>query len=151
MALLRTPLMLGALRQTSSSRVTSWGFRAAFHPTRAHPVVICRSNLEKGLDRLVMLLVALSVSNGQGFQDLAHVAESVLARCLGYSRLIDELAHVNVAHFIRTDINGHLQIYTRRGKCSSRRDERSATGCPPQWPRRLETGAARLLIRCLPG
>ena len=97
MALFRMPLNLWALRHTSSRRVTSCGFRAR---PRTPPVVICGLDFKKGLDGLIMRLVAFSIGDGEGFQSLSHMAESLLACCLCYSRFIDELAHIEIAHII---------------------------------------------------
>ena len=52
---------------------------------------------------MVVLLVALSVGDGKGFQNLSHVTASILARCLCYGSLINELANVNVTHIIPID------------------------------------------------
>lgn len=69
----------------------------------SHPIVISYLDSENGFNRQIMLFVALSISDGQGFQNFTHMAESILARCLCYRCFIDEVAYVDVAHIINTD------------------------------------------------
>ena len=63
-------------------------------------IALLRLHFEEGLHTLEVLLIAFAVGSRQRLQDLAHMAETVLARRLGQVRLVDEGAHMSVSDLI---------------------------------------------------